>query len=133
MKLHALRLQPGDDLHLALEEFTQKSGISAGFIAGAVGSLLRARLRFSDAGVPNLVGGPLEILSLSGTLSPDGAHLHLSAANARGGVLGGYVMSGCIIHTTAEVVIGEATALSFRREPDAKTGYRELVVSPRPD
>ncbi len=74
MKLH--------DLRLALEEFTQKSGISAGFIAGAVGSLQRARLRFADAGVPNLIGGPLEIVSLSGTLSPDGAHLHLSASNA---------------------------------------------------
>jgi len=42
-------------------------------------------------------------------------------------------MSGCMIHTTAEIVIGEAIALAFRREPNAKTGYRELVVSPRPD
>lgn len=133
MKLHALRLEPGDDLRLSLEDFTMKSGIKAGFIAGAVGSLQRARLRFADAGVPNLIGGPLEIVSLSGTLSPDGAHLHLSASNAQGGILGGHVMSGCMIHTTAELVIGEATALAFKREPDAKTGYRELVVSQRPD
>ena len=131
MKLHAIRLKPEDDLRLMLEAFTKKNAISAGFIASAVGSLSRARLRFADAGIPDLIGGPLEIIALSGTLSPDGCHLHISAADHRGNVIGGHVLSGCVVHTTLEIVIGDAQALSFRRALDPATGYRELVVTPR--
>ena len=47
-----------------------------------------------DADVPQVVV----------TLSPDGAHLHGSVADANGEVMGGHVMPGCIVRTTAEVV-----------------------------
>lgn len=128
MKLHAIRLRPNDDLRPALEAYVKKSGIGAGFIAGAVGSLSRARIRFAGADMPHMVGGPLEIITLSGTVSPDGCHLHVSAANRNGGIIGGHVLQGCFVHTTAEIVIGEATGLTFGREHDPATGFRELVV-----
>ena len=131
MKLHVLRLQPGEDLRPSLDDFVRKTRIDAGFIASAVGSLSRASLRFASAPMPELIGGPLEIVALSGTLSPDGCHLHLAAANGRGHVVGGHLMPGCIVHTTAEIVIGVATNLAFRRESDPATGYRELVIMPR--
>jgi predicted DNA-binding protein with PD1-like motif len=131
MKLHAIRLQKDDDLRPALEEFVAKAGIGAGFVAGAVGSLSRACLRFADAPMPDLVGGPLEIVVLSGTLSPDGCHLHVAASDGSGRVIGGHVMPGCIVRTTAELVIGEIPELAFAREPDAATGHRELVVKRR--
>ncbi|CAM9351787.1 unnamed protein product [Sphacelaria rigidula] len=68
-----------------------------------------------------------EILSLAGTICPDGAHLHASLGDHNGAVLGGHLVRATI-HTTAEIVIGEALALSFSRRMDDDTGYKELVV-----
>lgn len=71
-----------------------------------------------------------EILSLVGTLSPDGLHLHASLGDAKGAVCGGHLVRATV-HTTAEVVIGEASALSFSQEMDNSTGFKELVVGGR--
>lgn len=130
MKLHVLRLMPNDDLRQTLDLEAGRRGISAGFILSTVGSLSRACLRYADESIDRLIGGPLEILSLSGTLSPGGCHVHIALADARGAVTGGHVLEGCIIRTTAEIVIGEAPGLAFTREHDAVTGYRELVIKP---
>ena len=37
-------------------------------------------------------------------------------------------MPGCIVRTTAEVVIALLPAWDFGREVDATTGFKELVV-----
>jgi hypothetical protein len=42
-----------------------------------------------------------------------------------------HMMPGCLIYTTAEIIIGILPHLSFRREPDAQTGYLELVIYPK--
>jgi predicted DNA-binding protein with PD1-like motif len=47
----------------------------------------------------------LEILSLSGTLSRDGAHLHIAVASSNGTVIGGHLCSGSLARTTAELEI----------------------------
>lgn len=130
MKLHTLRLTPNMDLRQELGNEAAKRGIAAGFILSTVGSLSRACLRFADESIDRLIGGPMEILSLSGTLSPDGCHLHIALADARGAVMGGHVLEGCIVRTTAEIVIGEAPGVAFSRVRDAQTGYRELVIRP---
>lgn len=74
--------------------------------------------------------GKFEIVSLVGTLSA-GGHLHASLANDRGEVLGGHVLGEMVVYTTAEVVIGECSDLVYSRELDKRTGFKELVVSPR--
>ncbi len=130
MKLHILRLVPNDDLRQTLAIEAGRRNIAAGFILSTVGSLSRACLRFADENAARLVGGPLEILSLSGTLSPDGCHLHIAVSDARGAVTGGHVIEGCVIRTTAEIVIGEAPGMAFARVHDGTTGYRELVIKP---
>jgi uncharacterized protein len=63
---------------------------------------------------------------LSGTLSPDGAHLHGSVADSQGQVRGGHILPGCLVRTTAEVVIALLPGWEFRRELDVATGFREL-------
>ncbi|HEY9022710.1 MAG TPA: PPC domain-containing DNA-binding protein, partial [Burkholderiaceae bacterium] len=75
--------------------------------------------------------GDLEILTLSGTLGAGGAHLHMSLSDADGRVLGGHVAPGCIVRTTAEVLLALLDDVRFTREPDAATGYAELHVRPR--
>ena len=128
MHTHALRLHPGQDLRLALEERARE--LAAGCVLTCVGSLARARLRLAGGDEVLELAGPLEIVALVGTLSPDGPHLHGSFADARGEVRGGHVLAGCIVGTTAEIVIGELEGLTFARELDPATGWRELVVRP---
>jgi hypothetical protein len=42
-------------------------------------------------------------------------------------------MNGCIIRTTAEITITEATDIVFKREYDSSTGYEELSIYNRND
>ena len=132
MNVHVLRLSPGDDLRAVLEsafaELSRKHGIAAACIVSAVGSLSQAMVRYADKPGASNITGPLELLMLSGTLSADGAHLHGSVADANGEVRGGHIMPGCIVRTTAEVVIALLPGWEFRRELDAATGFNELVT-----
>ena len=132
MKVHVLRLGPGDDLRAALEasfaQLAREHGIAAACIVSAVGSLSQAVLRYADRPAGSESDGPLELLMLTGTLSADGAHLHASVADENGQVKGGHLMPGCIVRTTAEVVIALLPGWEFRRELDVATGYRELAA-----
>jgi len=118
-----LRLNPGDDLRLALEALGR-----TGFVVAGIGSLAHAELRFAGEPGPTHVEGPLEILTLSGSLTPDGAHLHASLSDASGRVLGGHVCAGCTVHTTAELLVAPLPPGSLARAFDAATGYAELVI-----
>lgn len=131
--LRPLRLRPGDDLRAALEQWTRENVVPAGCIVSAVGSLTSAWLRFAGRDEATELPGPLELVALSGTLSKDGAHLHASVADADGRVTAGHVLPGCMVRTTAEIVIGVLSESAFAREYDPATGYRELVLrSARP-
>lgn len=129
--LTALRLEPGDDLRGRLEALTRERGWSAAFVVAGIGSLSLAALRLADAAEPLRLHEPFEILSLSGSLSPDGAHLHISVADAAGGVRGGHVAPGCEVRTTVEVLVALLPDHTFGRLPDPRTGYRELAILQR--
>lgn len=124
----ALRLTPGDDLKDAVTKFVRERGLSAGIILTCVGSLAEASLRFAGQDETTTLSGPFEILSLVGTLSPEGAHLHIALADKEGRVVGGHVQVGCLVYTTAELVIGELSGVTFLRTFDTVTGYEELEV-----
>ena len=89
---------------------------------------LTANLRFANQPQPTRIDGPLEIVSLSGTLSKHGIHLHLSVADGDGKMTGGHLKVGSEIYTTAEIVLGVYPDLIFDRELDETYGYQELVV-----
>jgi len=72
--------------------------------------------------------GKYEILSLEGTLSLEGLHLHTVLSDEQGNVVGGHLKEGCIINSTAEVIIGTLEDIQFTRDLDKNTGYRELKV-----
>jgi hypothetical protein len=121
-----VRLLPGDDLRTALERAVAAQNCRAAFVVTGIGSLSQARLRWAGAAEPVLLSGDLEILTLAGTISPDGSHLHLGVADAQGRVSGGHAAAGCLIRTTAEILLGLLPEWTFRRVPDARTGYAEL-------
>jgi predicted DNA-binding protein with PD1-like motif len=128
MEIEVLRLRPGTDLRGSLEAFVAARNLAAGFIVSAVGSLSRASLRYAGKDDATLIVRPFEIVSLTGTLSPQGCHLHASVSDDAGDVLGGHVLEGCIVRTTAEIVVGIPADLRFSRELDPQTGYRELTI-----
>lgn len=136
MHIEVLRLSPGDDLRGALEQawaaLSAAHGVQAGCVVSAVGSLHDAVLRFAAEPAGTGVAGPLELLSLAGTFSTSGPHLHASVARADGTVLGGHLLPGCTVRTTAEVVLALLPGWHFSRVPDAATGFAELVAARRP-
>jgi uncharacterized protein len=129
MKVVPLRLQPGADLRRALEAWMGEQEEQAGCVISAVGSLSPAQLRLAGATDSKVINGELEILSLSGTLSPDGAHLHIAVADSSGAVIGGHLSAGSLVRTTAELVVGLLPEWRFCRELDPATGYAELQIS----
>lgn len=62
--------------------------------------------------------------------SVNGLHLYLAVFDSTGRTIGGHLLDGCRVYTTAEIVLGELPQLAFRREPDATFGYQALVVRP---
>ena len=128
MQTYCLRLTPGQDLKQELQTFVQRHAFEAGVILTGLGSLTQASLRFAAAPEATLIAGPLELISLSGTLSQHGMHVHGAVANAEGRVYGGHIMPGCLIRTTAEIAIATLPHLRLRRLPDPQTGYLELAV-----
>jgi predicted DNA-binding protein with PD1-like motif len=131
MKVIPLRLRPGEDLRRVLEAWMGEQQEQAGCLISAVGSLSLAQLRFAGATQATAIHGELEILSLSGTLSPDGAHLHIAISGSSGAVLGGHLCAGSLVRTTAELVIGLLPDWRFSRELDPTTGYPELRINPQ--
>ena len=132
MRVVPLRLHPGDDLRLALEAWIGQQGERAGCVISGIGSLSVARLRLAGRQEASTLSGDLEILSLAGTLSPDGAHLHIALADDSGAVAGGHLCAGSRVRTTAELVLGLLPGWVFQRAPDPATGCAELQITPPP-
>jgi len=126
-----LRLLPGAELRDALHAVLQAQGVEAAFVLAGIGSLSVAQLRLAGADAPLTLQGDLEILTLSGSISVDGVHLHSSVADATGRVWGGHVAPGCIVRTTAELLLALLPDWRLGRVPDPSTGYAELTVHPR--
>jgi uncharacterized protein len=126
-----LRFAAGTDLRAALAAILAEQNCEAGFVLQAIGSLSTARIRFAGKDTIDELHGDLEILTLAGSLSTDGVHLHISVSDAVGRVTGGHMGEGCIVRTTAEVLVGLLTGHRFTRAHDAQTGYPELVISER--
>jgi predicted DNA-binding protein with PD1-like motif len=90
--------------------------------------LRQASIRLADQPTATNFTDKFEIVSLVGTLGQDGVHLHISISDSDGKTIGGHLVEGWLIYTTAEIVIGDAQGLTFSRELDAETGYPELQI-----
>ena len=127
-RTHVLRLRPGADLVDSIRSYASPKHIRAARVSTIVGSLKSAKIRYADQSGYTALDGKFEIVSAVGMIDPAGGHLHLSVSDGSGKTLGGHVGSGCIVYTTAEVVLTELPDLTFTREKDKDSGYNELVV-----
>lgn len=126
-----VRLRPGDELRAALAAAVAGQGAQAAFVLSGIGSLKPAWLRLAGAGTALEIDGDVEILTLAGSVGAGGVHLHAAISDATGRVWGGHVAPGCIVRTTAEVLLALLPRHAFLREPDPATGWAELVVRAR--
>ena len=117
-KAYGFRLKPGEYLRRSIEAMVKEKNITAGWINTCVGSLTDYTIRFANQQEGNNGSGHFEIVSLTGTVSVNGSHLHISISDSVGKTIGGHLLEGCKIYTTAEMVIGSITAYEFKRRKD---------------
>lgn len=128
MENYTFRLKPGQDLFDSIEMFLQEKHIEAGCILSGVGSLTHVSLRFADRDLYSDFDGRFEIVSVTGTLSVRGSHLHIAVSDEDGKTIGRHLESGCKIYTTAEIVIAVFSEVVYKREFAEDSGYDELAV-----
>ena len=78
---HCFRLHRGEDLYESIQRYADAHHIAAGVVLSAVGCVYRWELR--DASGVDVQSGTedVEIVSLMGTVSEHGSHLHASLAH----------------------------------------------------
>jgi predicted DNA-binding protein with PD1-like motif len=128
MRNYTFRLKPGQDLFDSIALLVQGQNIEAGCVLSGVGSLTHVSLRFANQEIHAEFDGHFEIVSITGTVSVHGSHLHISVSDGDGKTMGGHLESGCKIYTTAEIVIAAFDEVIYKREFAADSGYEELVV-----
>jgi hypothetical protein len=126
--VYAFRLKPGEDLQRGLEAVVKQNNIKAGWINTCVGSLTDYQIRFANQPKSDSGTGHFEIVSLVGTLSINGSHIHLSISDSTGKTIGGHLMEGCKVYTTAEIVITASDRFIFERAEDGTTPWKELQI-----
>ena len=126
-----LKLAPGSDLRLSLEELAQRDGIS-GFILGVVGNLTKASFQCPGQAEPTVLEGDLEVITLNGTFSPEGVHLHLSLSDGACQVWGGHLEPGTIVQKGVDLLIGVLEQREGRpaRQTAAAAPRIEIAVLP---
>jgi predicted DNA-binding protein with PD1-like motif/glutaredoxin len=105
MRTLPLKLGPGSDLRRSLEQLAIEQG-AAGFVLGVVGNLSRAAFQCAGRSGPTILEGDLEIITLQGTVAPDGVHLHLSLSDSDCQVWGGHLEPGTLVLKGADLLVG---------------------------
>lgn len=129
MRSFTFRLKPGQDLFDSIEEVVKENKIEAGCVLSSVGSLTHAILRLANRDYYNEYEGHFEIVSMTGTVSIHGSHIHVAISDGDGVTTGGHLVSGCKIYTTAEIVLAVFDDQVYKRELfENDSGYEELAV-----
>jgi len=128
MQTITFRLKAGQDLLDEIEAVVAEQNIEAGCVLSAVGSLTHATLRLANREYYSEYDGHFEIVSMTGTVSVHGSHLHISISDGDGKTTGGHLVPGCKIYTTAEMVLAIFEDVIYKREYADDSGYDELVV-----
>ena len=128
MENYTFRLKSVQDLFDSIESVVHDKQIEAGCVLSGIGSLTYFTVRLADREIPTEYEGHFEIVSLAGLVSIHGSHLHISVSDGDGKTIGGHLVSGCKIYTTAEIVLAKFSNVIYKREFAQDSGYEELVV-----
>ncbi len=126
MNTECFRVLPGQDLAEAIKHYCAERQIQAAAVVACAGCLSVVRFRMADGVTIYEKQVDTEIVSLSGTFSEQGMHVHISVCDQELHTFGGHLTSGCIVNTTAEVVLLHLDQWRLTRTLDPATGYDEL-------
>jgi predicted DNA-binding protein with PD1-like motif/glutaredoxin len=130
MRPQALKLGPGSDLRRSLEQLAIEWNAS-GFVLGVVGNLSRAAFQCPGQAGPTVLEGDLEIITLQGTLSPQGVHLHLSLSDGACQVWGGHLEPGTMVLKGADLLVGFLTSADPSPAAPALADPAPAVAAPQ--
>ena len=132
MRTIIFRLKHGVDLKKSIEKLVHENDVKAGFIITCVGVVENVNVRMAGAKPDDQdmrkFNNDYEIISLTGTVSTNGTHLHLSFSDKNGNVIGGHLKEGTTVRMTAEIVLGVTDEIEMKREFDKETGFSELAI-----
>ena len=111
-----------------IQAFADANNIEAAWVITCVGSLTNYYIRFANKKTGSRGSGFFEIISLNGTVSKNGSHLHICLSDGDGKTIAGHLLDENIIYTTAEIVLQSTDEFIFTREQNAVTGWKELQV-----
>lgn len=126
--MHVFRLTKGMDLRKEIVKYCNDNNIKAGIIGACVGCCYEIHFRLAGGEKFYHKVGDHEIVSMTGTISEDGVHIHVSFSDDEGVTVGGHLSEGCFVNSTAEIAIIEIDNYKLTREFDDETGYKELVI-----
>lgn len=136
-----VRLRPGADVLLSLEEACKENHITNGVILSAIGSIQSPQ--FCDVvELPTKAGygygetlhltGPIELTSASGVVCHDDAgeinlHVHVDLCDRHGNAHGGHLAEGTKVLMTLDAVIAEVEGIDMRRKYNDELGIPLLA------
>ncbi len=130
MKTLAFRILPKQDLRQEIETRCKSANIISGCILSAVGCVSQTVVRIADGVTIQTKTADMEIVSLTGTITRDGDHLHILCIDNNHQTFGGHLKEGTLVNTTCEVIIADfSDEWTLHRSFDMQTGYDELSVS----
>lgn len=125
-----LKLGPGSDLHRSLVQLGRAQN-APGFVLGVVGNLSQVAFQCPGPGGPTVLQGDFEIISLQGTVGPEGVHLHLSFSDGDCQVWGGHLEPGSLVLKGADLLVG-VLAEPAPAEPSAPPAGQSAPATGQP-
>jgi predicted DNA-binding protein with PD1-like motif len=120
-KIHVLRVDPGEDVLGAVQEFIQKAGVRQAVVLGGYGTLAAYHLHWvthnripTDNAFERGEGG-IEILSMNGLVVEGQPHIHVTLSTQEG-AFGGHLEPGCIAYVLCELFLAEVEGVALSRQ-----------------
>lgn len=118
--VHILRLDPGEDVLAAINQFIQEAGLQQAIVMGGYGTLAAYHLHWvTHNRIPTdnsfLRGeGGIEVLSMNGLVVEGQPHIHISLSTPTG-AFGGHLEPGCIAYVVGEIFFAEVEGVQLSR------------------
>ena len=135
-KVHVLRVDPGEDILAAVEQFIAEAQLKQAVVLGGYGTMAAYHLHWvthNHIPTDNLFRkgeGGIEILAMNGLVVDGQPHIHISLATPDGG-FGGHLEPGCIAYVVCEIFFGEVEGVHLTRErvPVSVEGMGKGLIS----
>lgn len=137
-KYWVVRVDPGKDVLLTIEDFIKEKGIVQGMIIMGYGTLSRVHMhwvthnKFPTDNLFETWDGGFELMSMNGMIVEGKVHIHFTGASTKG-AFGGHMEEGCICYVLAEIGILEldGPAMTKKMVPVAQDSEGKPVLKPQ--